>query len=321
MRYDVAPLEGITGYIFRNAHHKYFPGADKYYIPFIEPKPNSKKIFNAREYNDILPEHNQGYQVVPQILTNKAEDFIWTAGHLISYGYKEINLNLGCPSRTVVSKGRGSGFLAYPEALDRFLDQIFHHVNAEISVKTRLGRFSEDEFGALLEIYNRYPVKELTIHPRTQQDFYKNAPRMAAFKQALAEAKMPVCYNGNLFTEADVRQFESQYQGAACLMFGRGLIANPGLIGQLKYRRPADAKTLRAYHDEIYEGYRSVLPGDIPVLYKMKELWCYMAFLFEDTGKYTKKIKKASHLKDFETAAAQMFENCPVNTKQGFKTA
>lgn len=318
MKYYVAPLEGITGYIFRNAHHKYFPGTDKYYIPFIEPKPNSKKIFNAREYNDILPKHNQRFYAVPQILTNKAEDFIWTAGHLIDYGYKEINLNLGCPSKTVVSKQRGSGFLSVPDALDKFLDTIFNRLDVSISIKTRLGRFSGEEFYKLLEIYNRYPVKELTIHPRTQQDFYKNTPNLQMFEESLSLTNHPVCYNGNLFTERNIYDFEEKFPTVERIMLGRGIIANPGLICQIKDKKPMDVKTLKAYHDEIYNGYKEVLQGDIPVLYKMKELWCYMACMFEDKGKFTKNIKKAANLKSLDTAVAQMFENCPLNTAQGY---
>ena len=318
MKYNVAPLEGITGYIFRSAHHKYFPGVDKYYIPFIEPKPNSKKIFNAREYNDILPEHNKGIHVVPQILTNKAEDFIWTAGHLIDYGYKEINLNLGCPSKTVVSKQRGSGFLAVPDRLERFLDQIFSSLDVKISIKTRLGRFSGDEFYELIRIYNKYPVSELTIHPRTQQDFYKNLPNLSMFEKALTMTEHTVCYNGNLFTEKNLYEFSNRFPTIDRVMLGRGILANPGLICQVKEGHPMDAKSLRAFHDEIYAGYKEVLCGDTTVLFKMKELWCYMAFMFEDQGKFTKNIKKSSNLKAFDAAVNEMFENCPLNTDRGF---
>lgn len=318
MKYYVAPLEGVTGYIFRNVHHKYFPGTDQYYIPFIEPKPGSRKIFNAREYNDVIPEHNQGFHVVPQILTNKAEDFIWTGNHLLNYGYTELNINLGCPSKTVVSKHRGSGFLSPTDELDRFLYTIFNGIDAEISIKTRLGHHSADEFYKILEIYNQYPVKELTIHPRTQQDFYKGVPDYNKFEEALSLTRHTICYNGNLFTENDVNEVQKRFPYVERYMFGRGIIANPGLINQVKYHRPMDVKTFRAYHDEIYAGYREVMPGDVATLHKMKEMWCYMAFMFDDPGKYTKNIKKASNLKKFEEAVDQMFENCPLNLQKGY---
>lgn len=320
MQYDAAPLEGITGYIFRNAHRKYFPGTDRYYIPFIEPKPNSRKIFNAREYNDILPEHNQGFEVVPQILTNKAEDFLWTANHLMTYGYKEININLGCPSKTVVSKKRGSGFLTELDDLNRFLDTIFSSIHADISIKTRLGRYEEDEFYKILEIYNQYPLKELIIHPRTQQDFYRGEPHLDLFETSLSLTKHKICYNGNLFTPKDVINFQKRFPSIDRLMFGRGLMTNPGLIVQIKEGKNPDVKTMQAFHDEIFAGYREVLPGDIPVLYKMKELWCFMAYMFEDQGRLTKSIKKASNLKAFEVAARQVFENSSINPENGFQT-
>lgn len=146
MKYYLAPLEGITGYIFRNAHQKYFTSADKYFTPFLVPKPNTGKQFTAKELADILPEHNQGIYLVPQIMTNKAEDFVTMANALQEYGYQEINLNLGCPSKTVVSKGRGSGFLSDTEKLNRFFDFVFSHTNLKISVKTRIGLHDPDEF-------------------------------------------------------------------------------------------------------------------------------------------------------------------------------
>ena len=174
MKIYLAPLEGITGWIFRSAVHECFGGFDKYFVPFI--KPNQMGHFSAREKKDILPDHNLGMYTVPQILTNRAEDFLRTAKKLEEYGYSEVNLNLGCPSRTVVTKGRGSGFLAYPEQLERFLDEIFDKCKIRISVKTRLGMDDPREFEYLLEIYNRYPMEELIIHPRVQREFYKNTP-------------------------------------------------------------------------------------------------------------------------------------------------
>ena len=163
-----APLEGITTYIYRNLHHQKFGSMDKYFTPFVSPTSNHD--FKSRAKKDVIPEHNQGIPVVPQILSNRSDEFVYTASRLIEYGYHEINLNLGCPSGTVVSKGRGSGFLAKPEELDRFLDDIFSQCEVPISVKTRLGRYSPDEFPDLLEIYNRYPIEELTIHPRIRDD-------------------------------------------------------------------------------------------------------------------------------------------------------
>ena len=201
MKYYMAPMEGLTGYIYRNAYHACYHPMDKYFTPFLSPKANSSLSF--RELNDILPEHNQGMYVVPQILTNQAEDFIRTAKELQEYGYSEINLNLGCPSGTVVSKYKGAGFLGLPDSLDRFLDEVcgkMEGMGMELSVKTRLGLVSPDEFTGLLEIYNRYPLKELILHPRVRTDYYKNTPNMPAFGSGFDGCRAPVCYNGDIFT-------------------------------------------------------------------------------------------------------------------------
>lgn len=113
-----APMEGITGYVYRSAHHALFPHVDRYFTPFLQPNQNHR--FASRERNDVLPEHNKGITLIPQILTNRAEDFIWMAGELEALGYDEVNLNLGCPSGTVVTKYKGAGFLAKRKSWIRF---------------------------------------------------------------------------------------------------------------------------------------------------------------------------------------------------------
>ena len=161
MKYYMAPMEGLTGYIYRNAYQKYFHDIDRYFTPFIT---NKKLDFKVKK--DIDPEHNQGMEVVPQILTNDAKGFLDTVEKVKGYGYDEVNLNLGCPSKTVVSKGRGSGFLIHTEELNRFLDEIYAKADVKISIKTRIGKFDADEWGELLRIYNQYPLEELIVHPR-----------------------------------------------------------------------------------------------------------------------------------------------------------
>ena len=184
MKLYLAPLEGITSYIYRKALYQCFDGFDKYFIPFIRAKQNLN--FSGREKKDISPENNSGMYAVPQILTRNADDFLRTANQLKEYGYQEVNLNLGCPSKTVVTKGCGAGFLTRPEELEQFLDRIFSKTDMKISVKTRLGMENAEEFPRLMEIYNRFPMEELIIHPRVQKDFYKNIPNLEAFGEALA---------------------------------------------------------------------------------------------------------------------------------------
>ena len=182
MKYYLAPMEGITGYIYRNAYEKFFHNIDKYFTPFIVP--NQSRSLKTKELRDILPENNQGMNIVPQILTNDSEGFIVTAKKLKQLGYNEVNLNLGCPAGTVVSKNRGSGFLALRDELDRFLEEIYKIEDMKISIKTRIGKDTPEEFYKLIEIYNKYPLEELIIHPRTREDFYGNTPNLEVFKDA-----------------------------------------------------------------------------------------------------------------------------------------
>ncbi len=305
MKYYLAPMEGLTTYVYRTAYHRYFYHMDKYFTPFIVPHVN--KDFNSREKNEILPEHNQGQNLVPQILTNRAEDFLHTSNSLRKFGYEEINLNLGCPSKTVVSKGRGSGFLAKPKELDQFLDTVFSNTDLRISIKTRIGKDDPEEFYELLAIYNKYPLTELIIHPRTQQDLYKNRPNLEIFGDAVKLCSCPVCYNGDIFTDEDRKNFTKRFPSVETLMLGRGILRNPELRSNIEDHSPVDYNILRAFHDELYEKYREILSGDKNVLFKMKELWSYMITLFPESEKYGKKIRKSEHRRQYEQAVCELF--------------
>lgn len=315
MYHYFAPMEGITGYVFRNAHSACFGGVDKYFSPFLSPNAHHK--FSHREFEDIRPDHNRSLTLVPQLLTNRAEDFIWAAEDLYAMGYEEINLNLGCPSMTVVAKGKGSGFLAQPQALDAFLDQVFASTRAKISVKTRLGKSQTDEFPCLMEIFNRYPIHELIIHPRLQTDYYKNAPHLSRFEVALSSLRAPVGYNGDLFSAQKLKDFALAHPGLNSVMLGRGLLAAPGMLSpHLDERRLRAA--LRAFHDQILEGYLETVSGERNALCKMKELWLYMIFAFEDAAKPAKRIKKAARLSDYQGAVNELFENKPLSPAPEF---
>lgn len=303
-----APLEGITGYIYRNAFHSFYTGVDKYFIPFISP--NQNRALSPKEIRDVLPEHNRGMYAVPQILTNHAEYFLRAAEVLEKeYGYGEVNLNLGCPSRTVVSKGKGAGFLAKPKELDDFFREIFENIKVKVSVKTRIGVESPEEFGSLMEVFNRYPLHELIIHPRVQKDYYNNTPDWQTFSEALRESRNPVCYNGDISTLADYRRLKAEFPAVNRIMLGRGLLKNPELAEVIKSERGAsftDIKRLRAFHDHLYEGYRQVMSGEKNVLFKMKEFWTYAENLFPEKKKLMKAIKKASHLCDYEQTVREL---------------
>jgi len=305
MKYYLAPLEGITGYIYRNAYEKYFHNIDKYFTPFVVP--NKSRSLKTKELRDVLPENNKGMNIVPQILTNDSEGFITTSRKFQQLGYNKVNLNLGCPSGTVVSKNRGSGFLALREELDIFLDEIFKMDDMKISIKTRIGKEAPEEFYELIKIYNKYPIEELIIHPRTQKDLYGNKPNLEVFKDALELSINPVCYNGDIFTVDDNNKLTKAFPEVKTIMLGRGIIANPGLMNDIKSNTKLDKKVLKDFHDEILDGYTELCDGDRNVLYKMIELWCYMIHIFSDNKKYAKKIKKSQKLSDYNEAVSSLF--------------
>ena len=248
MKLYFAPMEGVTGHVYRNAFHDFFHSVDQYYAPFIVANQSGK--MKSREMKDILPGNNKGITLVPQILTNNAADFLKTAERLKEAGYQEVNLNLGCPSGTVVAKKKGSGLLAYQEELDAFLDEIFSVDIMDISIKTRLGKDDPDEFYELLEIYNKYPVKELTIHARVQKDMYKNTPNWKVFGDALSISKNPVCYNGDIFTVKDYNNFIKEFPNTDTIMVGRGIISNPALACEIKGIKKLNKDDLYKFYEK-----------------------------------------------------------------------
>ena len=318
MKYYLAPMEGITGHIYRNVYEKYFHNIDKYFTPFIVP--NQSLSLKTKELRDLLPENNEVLNVVPQILTNDAEGFILTANKLKQLGYDEINLNLGCPAGTVVSKKRGSGFLAYPDELDKFLDEIYKISDMKISIKTRLGKERPEEFYNLIEIYNKYPLEELIIHPRTREDFYGNIPNLKMFKEALSLSKHPICYNGDIFTTENYNEIVKEFPEIDKVMLGRGVLANPGLIGEIRENNFISKEVLKEFHDEIFENYTILLNEDKNAMYRMKELWGYMSHIFTDNKKYYKKIKKAQKAKDYREAVSRLFEEQEIIKGAGLFT-
>lgn len=299
-----APLEGIGGYIYRNAQADYFEKADKYYSPFLAP--NQNRSISPKEYKDIAPEHNEDITLVPQIMANNAEIFLKAAQELEQLGYKEINLNLGCPSRTVVTKYRGAGFLAKPDALEQFLEEVYSKLNIRLSLKTRLGMEDEEEFEHLLDIYNKFPVSELIIHPRVQTDYYKNTPRMESFLNALEKSKNPVVYNGDIFNKEKYQQVMKQMDVSG-VMLGRGVLANPALFGEIRGTEKLSKERLWEFHERLLADYMQEMSGERNVLFKMKELWFYLAWSFTNTEKYEKKIRKAQHLSDYRLVVKQLF--------------
>lgn len=341
MQFYMAPMEGLTGYVYRNAYQKHYGNIDRYFTPFI-----TNKKLNHKELNDILPEHNQGMEVIPQILTNRAEDFLFIAEELREYGYGIVNLNLGCPSGTVAAKNRGAGFLALPRELDCFLGEIFAECPLKISIKTRIGKESPTEWERLLAIYEKYPLEELIIHPRVQKDYYKNSVNLEAFGLAMEKSSHSICYNGDICTVADYGRIKAAFPAVEKVMLGRGLLADPQLVREIKAKTkkgvsrmavlPEETKEneiseradggakvrrdmpspneaaeekerLRAFHDDILYGYQHIMSGDRNTLFKMKELWVYLGGRFANSEKYLKKIRKADRIQEYEIYVDALF--------------
>lgn len=305
MKFYLAPLEGITLYHVRNAYHHHFDPADKYFVPFVVPRP--KKGFSNRERMDLLPEHNQGMMTVPQVLTTNAEDFLRIEESLLQWGYEEINLNAGCPSGTVVSKGRGAGMLAHPRELDLFLQELFAHTKARISVKTRIGMESQEEFREILSVYNQYPLEELIIHPRVREQYYQGTPDWECFAYAWEKSKNPVIYNGDIFSKEDYERLTARFPKLEGVMLGRGLLQEPRLIEILKTGKTDNNRKWKDYHDEIVGSYLAAGVEPNHVLYKMKEIWFYLGVAFPEAEKEKKQIRKAQKLDDLQSIATQIF--------------
>ena len=303
-------MEGITGHVFRRVHAECFGALDCYYTPFLPP-PRVGNRFGGKAFKEVDPANNQGLTVVPQLMSKNADEFVWAAQVLAGMGYREVNLNLGCPSGTVTAKGKGAGFLAHPDELDRFFDEVFAKCEG-ISVKTRLGVHEASEFDKLLEIYNRYPITELTIHPRVRQDFYKGKVRESDFAAALPRCSMPVCYNGDLITERDVSAVSERYPDLPAVMIGRALIADPSLVMRLTGGKAADAKMLETFHDTLFVRYCEAFGDSRIAMLRMKEIWFYHLNLFENSEKTGKAIKKAKNAAEFQSAAAAVFRDCRV---------
>ena len=331
MKIYFAPLEGITGYVFRNAYEKYYGGIDKYFTPFISP--HTKKLMDSREKRDILPENNEGLRIVPQVLTNKAEDLIDLAKQLHEdYGYEEINLNLGCPSKTVTTKGKGSGFLEYPDQMEEFFDRYFKASDVKLSIKTRIGYYEVEEAQRLLNMYERFPFEEVIIHPRLGSQMYKGTPYYDVFEEYLGRSRHSLCYNGDINSLENLQNLDSKWKNCDKFMLGRGLIARPhllcsqdalGLHEEDCYHKETETndvkqqKTIltqqewqkfKGFHDELIEGYYAYMCEDRNTMFKMKELWTWWAVMFQGKEKILKKIKKASTLQEYRALVNSLQE-------------
>ncbi len=306
MGYFFAPMEGLTDAIYRRLHHKYYPGIHCYYMPFFSPTVH--RALTAKERRELPPAQTEGVPAVPQLLVKNPADFVWAAGQCAALGYDEVNLNLGCPSGTVVSKGKGAGMLRDRDALARFLDEIFGASPLPISIKTRLGLEDPQEFPPLLELLNQYPARLLILHSRVRKEFYGGSVHWDMVDYCLQESRNPVCYNGDLRTKKDIARFHAQYPQVQDVMIGRGLIGNPALLTP----GPADRDTLKAFCMELLDAYRVCFGSDRNAMFRLKENWSYLLALFQGSEKLGKQLRKTTDYGQFRQITLQILETLPI---------
>ena len=307
MNYYFAPVEGLTDSIYRKAHHAHFPGVTRYYMPFISPTVH--RMLTPREARELPKADSVPFKAVPQLLTKVAEDFHWAAGVCRDLGYDEVNLNLGCPSGTVTAKGKGSGMLRDPAHLRQFLDSIYAAAPLPISVKTRLGYDNPEEFPALLDIFNDYPIHELTIHPRVRKDFYNGSVNIDAFRYCLENSKAPVCYNGNLCSISQIDAFQKEFPQVRSVMIGRGLIGDPGMLTP----GGTTVEALETFMDTLLEEYQIAFGGSRNAMFRLKENWHLLLYRFENSEKLGKRLRKTTDLAEYRQIVHEIFHTLPLS--------
>ena len=313
---SLAPMEGITGHVFRRVHAEVFGPLDKYYTPFLAP-PRVDKHFGGKAAREIDPANNEGLDVVPQLLTKNADEFVWAAQELADMGYREVNLNLGCPSGTVVAKGKGSGFLRDLDELEVFLADVCERSPLPVSVKTRLGLEADDEFDRVLDLYRRMPLAELIVHPRVQKDRYAGTPRQERYGEALGAVPFPVAYNGDVFSVGDMDALVAAYPQTRHVMLGRGLLANPALGRQIKGGPAVTAHELHAFHDKLFDAYAAEMGGN--AVFRMKEWWFYAKCAFADPLAVHKMVRKTKKVDEYRAAVERVFREQPLAAEAVFR--
>ena len=310
IRLSLGPFQGITDAPFRNVFKKHFGGIDKFYTPFFTgiQKDHAKNM----QVEEIDPTCNDVETLTPQILSTDAEEILRFASQCKALGYKEINLNMGCPFPRVANKKRGSGLLPYPEKIDAILGRVFEQIEVGFSVKCRLGYVHSDEIFPVIEVFNQYPLSELIIHTRIGKQLYKGEADVQRFAELIPMIKAPLVYNGDIVSVESFEKIRGEVQPVKEFMLGRGLLANPFLAEEIKVQTTRDAKRLHAYVIDLYEDRLHHAGGSPKVLGRMKELWSYLMYSFDEPQDIWRKIKKINALKEYEEAVETVFREHQV---------
>lgn len=306
-----SPLQGFTDFRFRNAFHHYFGGIDTFYAPYI--RLDGKMVVKNSYQRDLLPEHNNTLDVIPQVITNDAEEFLFVAKYVQELGYKELNWNLGCPYPMVTKRGMGSGLICDPAKIDHILDRAHSETDILVSMKMRMGYENSNEILEAFPILDKYPLKNIAIHARIGKQLYKGGVDLDAFERCVSSTKHKLYYNGDVTTVAAFKQMQERFPSIDHFMIGRGLIADPFLPSLIKNNTtayPKDRwKIFSEFHDTIYEQYDAALSGPTPIKMKMQGFWSYFSQSFSNPQKSFKKIKKANNPKAYKQAVSEILKS------------
>ena len=309
MRLLLAPIQGITDANYRNHYNSIFGGIDEYYSPFISPTSNEE--FSSTFFNDIRPEKNTA-KVIPQLLGNNGVYFKEFANRIVAMGYNEINWNIGCPFKNVTRKKKGSGLLPYPDLIREILDEVCKDLNYDLTVKMRLGLNQSDEGIKVIEVLNDYPIKNVMIHARTGIQQYTGTVNLDAFDHLYKNCNHDITYNGDIFTVDDFNKIQSRYPDINSFMLGRGALRDPFLPAAIKgdiISNDKKIKTIRDFHDLVYNYYRINTLNDFFFLNRMKEFWTYTHVHLDETGELIKQIRRSQSLIDYINAVENILDN------------
>ncbi len=306
MKYYFAPMEGLTDSVYRRLHHQFFGGIHRYYMPFLSP--TMHRTLSQKESRELPIADSVSFAAVPQVLTKNAEDFLWATQVCQERGYDEVNLNIGCPSGTVVSKRKGAGMLRDLGALDAFLQEVFEKSSLPVSVKTRLGLDNAEEFPKILEVLNRYPIRELTIHPRVRKQFYQGDVDMEMFRYTVKNSRNPLCYNGNIANSSDIQKIAAEFPEVQAVMIGRALIGDPGML----LPGGTTVETLSQFHDALLEEYLNLFGGSRNAMFRLKENWSYLLPRFQNSEKLGKRLRKTTDLAEYRSIVSEIFHTLPL---------
>ncbi len=314
----MAPIQGITNCVYRNAYSLLFDGYDFAVTPFIRSCAVTSNTCTALQ--DVFPQSNDTrFGLIPQILSNTPSDFISMAKALFGLGYKTVNLNLGCPIKQIRNKRRGAGMLPFPDEIMRMLNTIIPAIPNQLSIKVRLGSENNREFIDLVPLLNDLPLKEIIIHPRIGRQMYEGEVDLTAFAEILSLSKHAIIYSGDIDSPATFKLLVSRFPDIRGWMIGRGGITNPFLPEQIKKLRGGTAQDklnrFINFHDEIFNAYQKTLSKPVFITNKMKELWKYWAKTFAGGDKLFKAISRTRSVDKYLVLVKEYFDSKPEMSK------